>query len=341
MFFEGKRFFMSVTLGDIAKATDLSVSTVSRVINGSALISRDQALRVQRAARKLGYRKRVIRRHKQRAIMTIKLVLPRYRSPLLHQFYDTTELVEGIRKGMQPTRGNLVVEVARRGMDLFAHKKGSDLDSVIFAFVQPAGQVYSDLLERGVPCLTLNRVIRGGHYITGDNEGGVGELVDRLYEANGKLRPAHVTLRRSSAVVKSRQRGVAKACERLGIAFGHDDVYAVDEPSEIDAGFVKKLVKNGCNAVIAFNDLVAVSVLQAARDASVKVPEQLALTGFDDSPVRRLVRPMIASMSMPVSQIAEEAGRWVTRVVVEREAGLVQTVLPGDYCEGETVGENS
>ena len=90
------------TIYDVADVAGVSPATVSRVMNGSRLIEEESRGKVLRAARKVGYEAKRVRRQRERAILNVKLVLPRHESGLKRLFYDFSELADGLRAGLAP-----------------------------------------------------------------------------------------------------------------------------------------------------------------------------------------------------------------------------------------------
>lgn len=330
-----------VTIYDIAEATGVSTSTVSRALGGSALIGQEVVHQVQQAAERLGYRQRRIRRQAERTILTIKLVLPHLDQPYLHQFYDVVTLAEEIRAGAAPTRVHLVIETTGKDLDLFPHKKGGDVDGVIFAFTRPSASIYAECRQRGVPCLTLNRVIGDGDYVTADNRGGAAELVRRAHAVRPDLRPCFLRPAGLPDVVRERSKGIKGACRQEAVPFGSEDVITVADPQAVDEELLTLLQCRGYNAVFAFNDLMAIRVVQVAQAQGVSIPADLMVLGYDDAPVRSLIQPAIASMTMPVADIARSAGEWIGSAIVNRDQEPWQRHLPGVFCPGETMLETT
>ena len=129
---------MSVTIYQVAKEAGVSPATVSRVLKGSQLIGEASRQKVLQAAKKVGYAARRVRRQRERAILNVKLILPRHESGLKRLFYDFSGLADGLRAGLAPCELNLLTDVARRGLDPYPHKKGGDIDAFVFAFQRPA-----------------------------------------------------------------------------------------------------------------------------------------------------------------------------------------------------------
>src|SRR5262245_24688408 len=119
------------TIDDIARELGISSATVSRALNGSRLVGPEIRKSVATVAKRLGYEKRSIRRHRGRAILSVKLVLPRHAEPERALFYDFVALIEGLRRGFTQCGLNLLCEVNSPDFDPYPHKKGGDIDAFI------------------------------------------------------------------------------------------------------------------------------------------------------------------------------------------------------------------
>ena len=160
---------MAVTIYDIAKEVGTSTSTVSRVINGSALIGDELTSKILETADKLGYKKRNIRKQRSRAIINIKLVLGQLSDPSLPLFYSVTELIDSIKNNIQNNQLNIICETGTKPEDLFASKQASNVDAIIFAFCHIPKKTISFLNEANIPFLALNREIPEADFITYQN----------------------------------------------------------------------------------------------------------------------------------------------------------------------------
>lgn len=325
-----------VTIYDIAEDVGVSTSTVSRALNGSALIGEGKAREILEAARRLGYRKRTIRRQKGRAILNIRMVLPRRAERVQQLFYDYSDLLAGIKRGLKDNRANLVTDVEGERLNLFESKKGGDVDGVIFTFTRASEAAYRQLAGREIPCLTLHRVVEDRDYITCDNAAGMKRLATELARRIDRPAPCYLRLNAAGEIADERQRGVKEGCEAAGVAFDEaTDVVAVDAIDEITAALAGRIASAGYNAVLCFNDVVAAAFEQAARAAAVAIPGRMEITGFDNSPLRDLMRPRPDTISLPVAALGEAAGEWIAERIVNRSDEPFQMRIPGDYMTGD------
>jgi LacI family transcriptional regulator len=327
-----------VTVYDIAEALDLSPSTVSRSLNGSSLISPETRKRVMSVADGLGYRKRAVRRQRSRAILNIKLIIPGFSERYRSLFYDPADLVRGIREGAEEVRFNLLLDLNDDDLAFFDHKKGGDLDGVICAFSRPPAEILETLAERDVPVLTLHRQVEGGDYVDGDNRRGMYDLVQRLHERFGSgLQPAFLGFSRADEVSSARRLAVAAACGERGVGLLEENCLEVDGIESVTPELVQGLVDNGVNALLTYNDLIGAAALRAAQLAGIPVPKQLALTGFDNSPIRSLLPQPLDTINLPVYEFGVAAGQWIVARVIERSEEPVRQTIAGEYLAGATI----
>ena len=327
-----------ITIYDIAQELDISTSTVSRVLNGSSLISEGTSQRIRETAERLGYQKRRIRRHRDRAILNIKVVLPRRQAAHLNLFYDLTELISGMKDGLSPSRANLVCEIEDAQLDLFSHKKGGDVDGVIFAFTNANNKVYRSLDERSIPYALLNRVNEQSDFITCDHLSAYDTLMQQVQERGQEIKPLFINLSAVPDLADERLNGMTHACKNLNIPFDQRlDVWTVANVNQIHSDVIKDKVDAGYNCFVCFNDVIAVSILQKAQASGLRIPEDLRITGFDNSPILQLVSPRIATMSLPVYDIGRQAGKWIQHRVIDRGTQAVQQFLNSNYFPGDSI----
>lgn len=324
------------TIDDIARDLGISSATVSRALNGSRLVGTEVRERVAAAAKRLGYEKRNIRRHRGRAILSVKLVLPRHADPERALFYDFAALIEGLRRGFTLCGLNLLCEVNSPEFEPYPHKKGGDIDAFVFAFQRPSQQTLRSLREHGTPFVVLNRSIAGLPCVASDNSGGMLELLDHLRATMGEIKPRFISIEGLGQVHEERLDGFEQACHRRGVAFERTRNTSIfPDIASIQTAAVAAVAK-GANVLICVNDIVGTVVLSELDRLGIRVPEQMAVTGFDDSPVRRLSRPLLTTVSLPVEELARYAATRLQAEIIENEAPAALLRVAGHLIPGES-----
>lgn len=324
------------TIYDIARVLGISASTVSRALNGSRLVKDEVRESVERVAAEIGYRKRLIRRHRARVILNVRLLLPSYVDAERALFFDFAQLVDGLKRGLSPCVVNLVCDVNRPDFDPFPHKKGGDIDAFVFAFCEPSPEVLRAIKARNVPVALLNRIIDGVACVVSDPNDGMGKLVAHLLAGMKELRPKFLSLKGMDGVAASRLGGFADACAAHGVAF--DRVADVVEFASIDEVSRKRMseVAKGANAMICVNDILAAVVLSELDRSGIKVPDDVVVAGFDASPLRRLTRPLLTTVALPVHDLARFAGVRLQAEIVENEEPTPLLRVAGDLVIGDS-----
>ena len=325
-----------ITITDIADAMDISAATVSRALNNSRLVGRELTARIHGKAEELGYRKRVIRRHRGRAILNIKLILPHHEEPERALFYDLSSLIEGIRVGFRECAINLLCETASPKFKPYPHKKGGDTSGFIFAFNSPSEAVLRELEETGTPFIILNRRIDGLPCVASENAEGMTEIAAHLAQRNPSLKPAFVTLDGMGQVGQERFEGFAEACRSLGVPFdAGKDSFSFAGISSITGQRIKAIAADH-NALVCVNDIIGTVVLTELDRLGISIPSQVAVTGFDDSPVRQLSRPLLTTVTMPLAELAAAAASSLEKHIIERVPGDEAVHIPGKLLVGES-----
>lgn len=323
-----------ITIYDIAEKAGVSGSTVSRALNGSRLVSDPVRERIRAIADELGFEKRVVRRHRERTILSIRLVLPHYENPERALFYDLTQLIAGLRKGFAPTAINLVCEISDHAFLPFPHKKGGDTDAFVFAFHEPSKSVLRELSLRGVPFVLLNRSTPGLPCISCDHARGMRDLVEHLRSSQNELRPCLIDIQDNNEVFNERRDALAEALRDAAIPFSKTkDVHAFPDTASITSNAVKSLAKR-YNTLLCINDIVGATILAELALAGIAVPHDCQVTGFDDSPLRRLTRPLLTTVSMPVFELARHAGIRLAAEVIEGAPAAPTERLRGSLLTG-------
>ena len=322
---------------DVADAAGVSAATVSRVMNGSRLIGEEARRKVERAARELGYAPRRVRRQRERSILNVKLVLPRHESGLKRLFYDFSELTDGLRLGLAPCEVNLVTDVVRRGFDPFPHKKGGDIDAFVFAFQRPAGRVVREIRTRGAEVVVLNRRVQGVPHVCCDERNGMRQLAHHLSVRGVRGDVAFLGYDGIEDVLAERLVGFEEGARQHGIRFAScRDVFRFQSPERVSGLEMRKILQGGWTTFVCVNDVLGAVVVQLVRELGCVLPGEVRVSGFDDSPVRALVRPELTTVRMPVSDLARLAGRQLQAALVDQEKFPEAVRLQGKLLVGAT-----
>lgn len=329
-----------ITVYDIAVRANVSASTVSRALNNSNLVGPEVRERVNRVAEELGYRKRRIRRHRGRAILNIALFLPYGNNNYLHLFYDAAELIHAIDSGFDDVRANIIAVTDGPEVQLFENKKIAEIDACIFAFTSPGEDLLRKIEARDIPVVLLNRIDPAHNYVVSDHAAGMALLLDELITHLPVLRPCYLGFPLIPQVSELRKNGLTRAAAERGVSFSAADTMDLTSIDEITPTLIHNLLNKGYNAILCFNDMFAVYTYQCALGMGLRVPEDFALTGFDNSPVRDLVSKPIVSVDLDVPGMGFQSGRWLRDVIIEKRDSSLHLHIPGHLIPGTTISNS-
>ncbi|MFC3398394.1 LacI family DNA-binding transcriptional regulator [Microbacterium amylolyticum] len=169
--------------------------------------------------------------------------------------------------------------------------------------------------------------------IASDDLSGARAAAEHLL-AIGRRRIAYVT-RSTSATSDARARGTRAALNHVGLDL---EVHRVERE---DSGAVARILSSGVDAVLANNDLMATEILRVAHEHDIGVPDDVALVGYDDTPIARLLSPALTSVNQPQRAM----GRRAIECIAERHDGRSDAVRawyePTLLVRGSTLSRRS
>jgi LacI family transcriptional regulator len=315
----------------------ISTATVSRALNQSRLVDATLITKIQQQAELMGYTKRNINKHRGRSILNIKLILPRHIEPERSLFYDFASLIEGIQSGFKQCGINLVCETNSKDYKPYPHKKGGDINGFIFAFHRPSEDTLKQVKKNKTPFVVLNRDIPGIPCLASENSLGMNEIISHLFKRRGKnLKPAFVTLDGLGQIHEERLIGVEAACNLQSIDFNPiKDTHSFPNIKGITNAKVLSLSKK-YNALICINDILGTVVLSELDRLGIPVPKDISVTGFDDSPVRQLSRPLLTTVSMPILELAKAAATGLEQEIINHIPQKTIHRVAGTFIVGES-----
>lgn len=315
----------SVTVYDIAAAAQTSVSTVSRVLNGSSLVGDRTRDHVLTTAKNLGYTARQIRRPGSRSVLNVVVFLPNKAQPEYHLFYDVALLLSGVYAGLGETRAHTIAAL-NHSQSPFSDKKLGDIDGCIFAFCEPDEQTTAELADREIPAVLVNRVSDHHAGVVNDPYTGYAALVGWLEQYRPGVRPLYVATDEQQPVADQRFAALRSAAAPFSPEV---DQLRVATVSDLTADLLSEQVATGYNALLCVNDLVAVAVCERLLRAGHAVPAEVLVTGYDNAPVRSLLETPVPTVDLAVETLARRAAETLVEAILARQPLSGTEYLPG------------
>jgi LacI family transcriptional regulator, xylobiose transport system transcriptional regulator len=325
-----------VTLASIARASDVSVTTVSKVLNGHQDVSEMTRRRVEAQLRRQGYR----RRPRPSSKDLIHLVV-----------HDLTsewamEIVTGVA-ALASERGLGVVLAAGSGdrtartEDLLGLVTRHEPVGVVLAFSDLGSALVARLGARGVPCVVIDPREDGPADVpsVGAANWAGGVAAARHLIALGHRRIAAIAGPSTTLCAMARLDGIRSAltAAELPLAEG----WVRSSSFTVEAGYQHAdallSLEPTPTAIVAGNDLQALGAIQAARAHRLRIPEDLSIVGFDDLPLAALAYPALTTVRQPLRQMAYESAA----IIVRMSAGDIPDPLHIDLATSLIVRDST
>lgn len=308
---------MRVTIRDIANRAGVSVSTASRALNDKPDVSVGTRARVLAAAQELDYTVNVY----ARALVggrsrTLGLIIPDSGEPFFAQ------LARGVADVATSHGYSIIVHNTneRPEFELQAHHMLLErrVEGILIGSVQSGPAPLRRLIEAGVFCLLLNRRLDNMEvdYVLSDYQYGAYEATVHLC-ALGHTRIAHITGADNRFSVQERLIGYHRALAAHGI---HPDPALVLRcQADLDSVYALVLralprISPRPTAIFAYNDKYCIAVLKALNDLGWRVPDDVALVGYDDLEYARFLQPPLTT----IAQSPYDVGKIGTEILIER-----------------------
>jgi DNA-binding LacI/PurR family transcriptional regulator len=336
---------MTVSIKDIAKAAEVSHSTVSRALSDSPLVSAETKCRIQQLAREMGYspdaqaRSLVMGRTR-----TIGVVVTTITDPFI------AEIVQAIESTSREHDYSVILasfsSESEREIEVVEMLQSKRVDGVIVTSSR-VGALYLDHLERlGVPVVLINsRSEEKGTYtysVMVDNRHGGWLATSHLIQL-GHRRVAYIGGPPHHSDDVERLAGYRESLAGARIPF--DPGLVFQGTGRLDGGehALPGLIAfdERPTAVFCYNDMTAIGLLRAARETGVSVPLDLAVVGFDDISLSSYVQPPLTTVAQPTASMGRQALEMVLALIANGGAGaslVSNIVVQGQLVVRESSG---
>ena len=321
-----------VTIYDVANEANVSLATVSRVINGLEIVREDTRIRVNQAIEKLGYKPNAIAQGLAlQKTTSIALLIPEA------SFSYTGQIINGLLDVAKIYKYNITLHTTSEAIiqigDIIENIIKSRVDGVI---------IYNDkLMVDELSALTKYQfpIVLVGNQMSSENIASVYvnlqkamyELVSSYLE-QGKTDIAIVQDRKNKYMVEQLILGASQAYEKKGLVFKN----FIEIPREYRSSYtyLKEYFKTHKHElVIAHRDSQAMAVINAAAENDIKIPNDMEVVCVIDTKYNSMVRPQISSFAIPSYDLGAVAMRVMTKMlnqnpVEEKEIELSYLFTP-------------
>ncbi len=329
------------TLSDVAATIGVAPMTVSRVINGNGYVSEETREKVLEAVKKMNYRRNGLARNlKRQRTDTVGLVIGDISNPF------STELANAVRESLSVRGYNLFICIsehsAREDISAFESLVDHNIDGIIVATrSNEEGDVrLREIADSGVPIVVVGRDFQHESVdsISADNFNGGFEATQHLIDL-GHKRIGFIGAGFEDRSRLKRLQGYLSALAKQGIQIDERLITGRRGSSADTPGYsteaigyegMKRLLSlpNRPTAVFARNDFTAVGAISAAKEAGLVIPQDIAIVGFDDTPLAIHTMPPLTTVRQPMKIQGKLAAEMLLcRITEERDGDAEEKIF--------------
>jgi LacI family transcriptional regulator len=325
------------TIHELAARSGVSVATVSRALNGSTEVSETTRKRILALAEELNYTPsaaaRTLVQRRSHMIGVILETGPGH-PDLLHPFFQ--EVLVGLKQGAGARGYDLLLfasDEPGHGFGTHSFLRRADHHGVDGAIVlgYDGNPEIAKLAESGLPCITVDADIPGPRtgYVMSENREGAALAVRHLVEL-GHERIATITGMLNTRPGADRLEGYREELARAGLEPREEYVAEGDYYDESGYRATQRLLQleEPPSAIFAASDLMAAGALRAANELGVRVPDDLAIVGFDDIGLASLIQPQLTTVRQDMHALGEAAAEGLSRTIENSDAERVERFVP-------------
>ena len=320
-----------ITIYDIAKALNISPSTVSRGLKNHPHIRKETKKSIIAKAREMGYQQNKFASNlRQKHTNTIGVVVPKLDS------YFMATVISGIEKITAQNGYGLIIsqsqESWKKEISCISTLFNSRVDGLLvsLAFDTKNLEHFNILLNKDIPVVFFDRVTdcNGCISVVIDNYKAGYEATSHLIE-QGCKRIVHIGGNLLRNVYSERFRGYKQALTDNKIEFEQNLVVICDMSGQASTDAAKKILKMlpRPDGIFTSNDTTAVATMVELERAGVIIPDEIAVVGFNNDPISQVIRPNLTTVDYPARQIGEIAATSLINKLKNSESANFSTII--------------
>lgn len=320
-----------VTIYDIAEALNVSPTTVSRALNDHHSISKETTAAVKKLARKLGYRPNSIASSlRKNKTNTIGVIMPLINRPFI------ASLISGIEESANDAGYNVIIsqtfdsyeKEVTNAQTLYS----SRVDGLIVSLAMETKNYehFFPFQQKGIPVVFVDRVsydMETDRVII-DNFAAAYKATEHLIDMGCK-RIAHFAGTNHRNIYKGRQEGYLNALKTHNLPM--DENLIVYSNLSLEEGWKSAEyllnLPQPPDGIFSANDSAAVSAIQFAKQKGLKVPQDLAIVGFNNDPISSIIDPGLTTITHPAFEMGKIAAQQVLKHKEHKDIVTSETII--------------
>jgi LacI family transcriptional regulator len=320
-----------ITIYDIAEALSLSPATVSRGLKDHPAIRKDTRKRIVDKAREMGYQHNSFASNLRRnRTNTIGVIVPRLNS------YFMSTVIAGMEKVANAAGYNLIIsqsmESVKKEVSNVNTLYNSRVDGLLVSLAYDTEDIdhFDMVLDKNIPLIFFDRVFEHPKCtsIVIDNYKAAYEVTQHLID-QGSKRIVHISASLKRNVYIDRLRGYKQALLDNGIPYDENLVFFnnLSEQAGVEVSQVILAMDQKPDGIFSANDACGVSCIRQLKMAGIKIPADIAVAGFNNDPLSKVIEPNLTSVNYPGQEMGEIAASTLIRRLDQREGVTLNTIV--------------
>jgi len=320
-----------ITIYDIAKALNISPSTVSRGLKDYPYINNETKKNIIAKAKEMGYQQNKFASNlRQKRTNTIGVVVPKLNS------YFMATVISGIEKITAQYGYGLIIsqslESWEKEISCISTLFNSRVDGLLVSLASNTKNMdhFRMLLNKDIPVVFFDRVAEcnGCINIVIDNYKAGYEATTHLIE-QGCKRIVHIGGNLLRNVYSERFRGYKQALEDNRIQFDNDMILISDMNGQTGADAAKKILNmvQRPDGIFSSNDASAVAAMVELEKEGISIPDDIAVVGFNNEPISQVIKPNLTTINYPAREIGEIAATSLINKLINSQSANFSTII--------------
>lgn len=330
----------AVTIKDIAKMLNVSVSTVSRALRDTYDVNKETREKILALASELNYKPNFNATGlAQGSTHNIGVILP-----FITNYYFST-VITGIQEIAYDNNYNIVLYVtndsAERELAIIDNLTISSLDGLLVSVSSnsDANNHFQEIVDEGMPIVFFDRVASNieASRVMQDDFNGAFEAVDHLVE-NGYTKIAHIAGPKGLDFTQKRLQGYLAALEKNNLAV-HEEwiIYSgfSQECGEADTYALLECPEKP-DAIFAVNDRKAIGAMIALKNRKIVIGKEIGVIGFTNDPISNIISPSLTTIAEPAFEIGKTSCELLLKHLRKKHFPPQEVILPGKLIVRES-----
>lgn len=334
-----------VSMKDIAAATGFSIATVSKALNDQDDISVETKEKVRAAAKEMGYQPnsaaKALKTNKTQNIGV--LFADESQSGLTHDYFSF--VLDSFKRAIEAKGYDLTFvnadQTRSNRMTFLEHCRYRGFDGVMIACVQFETPEVIELVNSGIPFVSIDYPYAPKNSIMSDNKTGIGELVHYIYDCGHRnIAFIHGS---DSAVTRERLLAFKKACDELGLVVPPQFLREAPYRDTLRAAKETEILLDmdtPPTCIIYPDDFAAFGGFNAIHEKGLRIPEDISVAGYDGIRIGRHIEPQLTTIRQDTQALGAQAAERLISLIQNPESVPDKTiVIDGVLVEGKSVGK--